>query len=343
MAHSFSIFISSLAQSQNYTEVDTKVKRYPLFSSAQQLATQINNDFSSENEKVRALFIWLTKNIQYDIKEYYNPTKNINFSYTTETEKQQKLQQIKDAIVHQTFTTKKSICEGYAQSFKKVCDLLNIEATIINGYARNAPNEIGRIPFGTNHAWNAVKLNNKWQLIDATWAAGSVINNRWEKRFNEYFFYPTPSELVRTHLPEKDLWQLLDNPISKSNPNHVFGKLTELNTERVKHIPEGGSMKNCPPELQNNSDLNRSMRRLSRSKISHTIVHNNCDHYYHPTENRRITIREMARIQGYSDEYVFLGSKSEQSRQVGNSVPVGLGKVVAKEIYKFLNKIKEND
>jgi DNA (cytosine-5)-methyltransferase 1 len=136
---------------------------------------------------------------------------------------------------------------------------------------------------------------------------------------------------------------LFDNPVDPNNINHIIGKITELNLKRIKYIPEGGSMKHCPPELQNNSDLNRSMRRLSRTKVSHTIVHNNCDHYYHPTENRRITIREMARIQGYSDEYIFLGSKSEQSRQIGNSVPVGLGKAVAKEIYKFLNNIKEND
>jgi DNA (cytosine-5)-methyltransferase 1 len=78
------------------------------------------------------------------------------------------------------------------------------------------------------------------------------------------------------------------------------------------------------------------MRRLSRFKVSPTIVHNNCDHYYHPLENRRITIREMARLQGYSDEYTFFGSKSDQSRQVGNSVPIGLAKALAKQIYNFL-------
>ena len=83
------------------------------------------------------------------------------------------------------------------------------------------------------------------------------------------------------------------------------------------------------------------MRRLHSNKESYTIVHNNCDHYYHPTENRRITIREMARLQGYPDDYIFLGSKSEQSRQVGNSVPVGLGKAVAKSIFNFLNNLQK--
>jgi len=132
---------------------------------------------------------------------------------------------------------------------------------------------------------------------------------------------------------------LFDNPILDTNPNHKIGKLTDLNLKRIEYIPEGGAMKNCPPELQNNSDLNRAMRRLHREKESPTIVHNNCDHYYHPTENRRITIREMARLQGYADDYVFSGSKSEQSRQVGNSVPVGLAKAVAKSIYSFLKDI----
>jgi DNA (cytosine-5)-methyltransferase 1 len=109
---------------------------------------------------------------------------------------------------------------------------------------------------------------------------------------------------------------------------------------RLEHIPEGGSMKNCPIDLQNNSDLKRAMRRLESNKESYTIVHNNCDHYYHPIENRRITIREMARLQGYPDSFVFFGSKSEQSKQVGNSVPIGLGKALANSIYDFLKDLK---
>ena len=61
---------------------------------------------------------------------------------------------------------------------------------------------------------------------------------------------------------------LIKKPIPKNCPNHSVGKLTELNLKRVMHIPEGGSMKHCPEELQNNSDLKRVMRRLSNYKIS---------------------------------------------------------------------------
>lgn len=152
------------------------------------------------------------------------------------------------------------------------------------------------------------------------------------------FQFPQPTHNENNYKTVGDV--LIKKAIPKNCSNHTFGQLTELNLERIKHIPEGGSMKDCPIELQNNSDLNRSMRRLSREKVSYTIVHNNCDHYYHPLENRRITIREMARIQGYPDDFIFSGSKSEQSRQVGNSVPVGLGKALATAIHDFfLNQI----
>jgi DNA (cytosine-5)-methyltransferase 1 len=155
---------------------------------------------------------------------------------------------------------------------------------------------------------------------------------------NIEFEFPQPTHKVNNYITVGEV--LIKKSIPKNCPNHSIGKLTEINLKRLVHIPEGGSMKHCPEELQNNSDLKRAMRRLDSKKESYTIVHNNCDHYYHPTENRRITIREMARLQGYPDQYIFLGSKSEQSRQVGNSVPVGLGSAVAKNIYDFLKKMK---
>jgi len=147
------------------------------------------------------------------------------------------------------------------------------------------------------------------------------------------FIFPSKTHNKSNYITTE---KVLYKSINKNDFNHKIGKLSELNSKRIKYIPEGGSMKDCPPELHNNSDLKRAMRRLHRKKESYTIVHNNCDHYYHPTENRRITIREMARLQGYPDDFIFLGSKSEQSRQVGNSVPIGLGEVLSESIYKFL-------
>lgn len=212
----FVFFFSYAIQAQDYKLVDAKVKRYAKYKSAQKLANKIKSDFDSDDDKIRATFIWLTQNIKYDLKEYFNPTTSkISFKYKNEAEKQQKLQAIKDQVVNEMFSSRKSVCEGYAQSFKKVCDLLDIESLVIKGYARNSTGEIGQIPRNSNHAWNAVKVGLKWQLIDATWAAGYSINNKWEKHFTEYYFYPKPKELLRTHLPDKNAWQLIKTPISR--------------------------------------------------------------------------------------------------------------------------------
>jgi DNA (cytosine-5)-methyltransferase 1 len=131
---------------------------------------------------------------------------------------------------------------------------------------------------------------------------------------------------------------LTTNPIAENYPNHEVAKLSDLNQERIKHIPQGGAMADCPTHLHNNSDLKRAMRRLDLTKVSPTIVHNNSDHYYHPTEDRRVTIREMARIQGYPDSYIFQGPKSEQSRQVANSVPIPFAYHIAKSVINYLDE-----
>jgi len=160
-----------------------------------------------------------------------------------------------------------------------------------------------------------------------------------KKSITKKYDYPEPvvnPPLFGNYLTVGDV--LLKNPLNGHSHNHEVSNLSELNLKRIQHIPQGGSMKDCPPELQNNSDLKRAMRRLQLNDVSPTIVHNNNDHYYHPLEHRRVTIREMARIQGYPDEYIFYGPKSEQSRQVGNSVPVPFGFHIAKSVIKYLDE-----
>ncbi len=59
----------------------------------------------------------------------------------------------------------------------------------------------------------------------------------------------------------------------------------------------------------------------------------------HPDETRPFTVREYARIQTFPDNWVFAGSLAQQYKQIGNAVPVNLGKEVGYSIIKFLNKV----
>lgn len=211
----FILLFSISIQGQDFTKVDDLVASYPRFSKAQDLADRIIKDFSSEEEKTRAAFYWLAKNIRYNLREFYNPKKrSYNFSYATEEEKEQKLQALKDEIVAVAFRTKTGVCEEYAQSFKKICDLLDIEAEVIKGNVRNSPQEIGKIESISNHAWNAVKLNNKWIIIDVTWAAGHEINGKWIRKFENYFYNIPKDKIFKTHYPEDAVWVLRFGRIS---------------------------------------------------------------------------------------------------------------------------------
>jgi DNA (cytosine-5)-methyltransferase 1 len=58
----------------------------------------------------------------------------------------------------------------------------------------------------------------------------------------------------------------------------------------------------------------------------------------HPDETRPFTVREYARIQTFPDDWEFSGSIAHQYKQIGNAVPVNLGREVGYSIIKFLNE-----
>jgi DNA (cytosine-5)-methyltransferase 1 len=51
--------------------------------------------------------------------------------------------------------------------------------------------------------------------------------------------------------------------------------------------------------------------------------------YLHPEEDRAITHREAARLQGFPDDYLWAGNKTAIARQIGNAVPIELAKHLA--------------
>jgi len=57
----------------------------------------------------------------------------------------------------------------------------------------------------------------------------------------------------------------------------------------------------------------------------------------HPDETRPFTVREYARIQTFPDDWHFAGPMSQQYKQIGNAVPVNLGREIGYSIIKFLN------
>lgn len=80
-------------------------------------------------------------------------------------------------------------------------------------------------------------------------------------------------------------------------------------------------------------------RRLSWDKPSPTVTtspHQKATDMCHPEELRPLSVREYARIQTFPDDWLFLGTTASKYRQIGNAVPVLLGKAIGEYIYKLI-------
>ncbi|MFH1224232.1 MAG: DNA cytosine methyltransferase [Candidatus Diapherotrites archaeon] len=135
--------------------------------------------------------------------------------------------------------------------------------------------------------------------------------------------------------------------------NHdVGGASIPEGTEReiIRRIPEGryiryesDELELLPKELHLGVDWRTiqegrlrqaKYRRLHRDEPSPTIMTDGHT-YYHPIEDRFITVREGAAIQGFPNDFVFEGTVSQQWRQVGNAVPPPLAEAIGKAILKM--------
>lgn len=128
--------------------------------------------------------------------------------------------------------------------------------------------------------------------------------------------------------------------------SHFSAKMTQINLDRLKHIPQGGSWRDIPFELlpdglkrARRSDHTKRYGRLHPDALCSTVM-TKCDphwgSFFHPTQDRIISVREAARIQSFPDSYQFSGSITQQYEQVGNAVPPLMGKAIGEEIIKLL-------
>jgi DNA (cytosine-5)-methyltransferase 1 len=163
----------------------------------------------------------------------------------------------------------------------------------------------------------------------------------------ELYDFPKPHKTVynlRDALKKGELYNC-DVPMSPGT------KYPQSKKEVLDQVPQGGYWKDLPVSVQMQY-MGKSFylgggktgmaRRMSWDEPSLTLTCSPAQtqtERCHPEETRPFTVREYARIQTFSDNWVFSGSISQQYKQIGNAVPVNFAKEIGCSIVKFLNSI----
>ena len=117
--------------------------------------------------------------------------------------------------------------------------------------------------------------------------------------------------------------------------NHLGTKHTEHVIDVISQVPEGGNHKDLPLGVGDSRKFNEAWTRYHSNKPSKTIDTGHRNHFHYKW-NRVPSVRENARLQSFPDKFVFLGTKTQQYRQVGNAVPPLLGKVLGDHLLNYL-------
>ncbi|MFT4668238.1 MAG: hypothetical protein ACI9RM_002816 [Ulvibacter sp.] len=204
------LFLPTIVYSQsNYDLIDkNSIHASDSLKKHSEIANYLIQNLQTEKEKARALYIWIAHNIEYDL-ELMDSLDSPN---------------VKARTIEETLNKKKGVCQNYAELYLAMSNDVGLESYLISGYTKNYRNEIA----DDSHAWNAIKIDSSFYLLDITWAAGFVRNDIYVHEFRDEYFLVTPSEFIKTHMPFDPVWQFINNPINNNDfISNDFSKLEQ--------------------------------------------------------------------------------------------------------------------
>ena len=210
------LFCCCTGYGQEFAAVDKKVQNYPEFTDINTLAIRIQNDFSQPADRARAVYIWITENISYNLAAYYATLNRIPSPPKDPTPDLKAERERKERVAQSVFQRRITLCEGYSSLFQELAERVGLEARMIKGVTKTGARDIGKNRRLKDHIWNAVLVDAQWQLIDPTWAAGieDAQTKSWVRQRNDFFFFTPPDIFLTSHFPERQAWQLVPQPAS---------------------------------------------------------------------------------------------------------------------------------
>lgn len=154
------------------------------------LAAYLAANAPAAEDRAWAIFVWISDRIAYDIDAY------LSGRFRDET-----------ATAEGVLQRRSSVCDGFSALFSALAQAAGLDVVTVQGYAKayGVPEQTRFA--SANHAWNLVGLDGRWQVVDPTWGAGYVFDDRYKKQLDTVYFLAQAEELKFTHWPIDDGWR----------------------------------------------------------------------------------------------------------------------------------------
>ena len=208
---------------QDFDEIDRLAKKLNYSGeSVTELASILTQNAATEVEKARIIYAWVTQHITYDVPAFLDAVNNDNYP---------------DVNPQKVLRDRTTICSGYSNLYYALAEAMNLKSVIVVGYGKGATLEEEKFQ-DVNHAWNAVKINDSWYLLDATWGSGSVREEKFVPEYKPYYFATAPDEFINNHFPKDRGWQLLEQTYTRVKFNNlpkISSRFYDLGLELISH------------------------------------------------------------------------------------------------------------
>ena len=126
----------------------------------------------------------------------------------------------------------------------------------------------------------------------------------------------------------------LESGGESSIPNHIAMSHSEQMLTKMSYVTDGGDRNEIPLKIRPKSGDIRKYIKYASDKPA-VCVTGDMRKIFHYEQNRALTVRELAKLQSFPDDFIFKGSRISQQQQVGNSVPPKMAEALAKMIIQM--------
>lgn len=249
----------------DYSKIDQAAFEAPVLKNSKQLSSFVHRlvrPYSKDDEKARVLLAWIVHNIDYD--KYKSNAIEDTLDRTKKKDKELYIP------TNDILETRMGVCEDIAKLYKQMCEAAGLSAVTISGKTRGEKTTLATFEDGESHMWNAVRINREWEYVDPTWAIGGenteslgnvskkkdydkIVRQRESFRSDaktprkgravkDEWFMTDKDEMIKTHFPTDERWQLQDKKITKeeflglTNKKDYRAARKELREKRRENI-----------------------------------------------------------------------------------------------------------